>query len=398
MRTKTMLTNLSRLSLLLIALFTIAGCEDVSDPALFEPSTDLPDYQQASFSLYQSETKAWLSQHRYFFTNDKLSEIERIAPQEVLPLKPNGKAVLLVHGLGDSPYSFVDVAEHLAEQGYLVRTVLLPGHGSKPADLTLPELNDWQAIVSHHVTLLKQKQMNIWLGGYSTGANLVTQYAITDNDIQGLLLFAPAYQPVSFFTQFASLAKHFTSWATRNLEDNYLRYNSLAMNGVANYHQTTQLVEQLLSTSTYNHPVFMILSEYDSVIDSNYSAEQFSSKMMNPSSHLIWLGEEAQSDTRSTSYSMRRNDLKISSGSHMAMLFSPENIEYGEKGKNKICQNGQGSEKQQRCEAGEEVWFSGRGYVEENKIFARTTYNPYFDQSMRAMDNVMKDSELKRAE
>jgi alpha-beta hydrolase superfamily lysophospholipase len=45
---------------------------------------------------------------------------------------PNGKALVLVHGLGDSPYSFRDIANHLAEQDYLVRAILLPSHGSLP--------------------------------------------------------------------------------------------------------------------------------------------------------------------------------------------------------------------------------------------------------------------------
>ncbi len=62
------------------------------------------------------------------------------APFEIEPKDPSGKAILLVHGLSDSPYSFVDVANKLADQGFLVRVPLLPGHGAKPSDLMLPQL------------------------------------------------------------------------------------------------------------------------------------------------------------------------------------------------------------------------------------------------------------------
>ncbi|WP_300176697.1 hypothetical protein [uncultured Aliivibrio sp.] len=44
------------------------------------------------------------------------------------------KAILLVHGLGDSPYSFSDLATTFSEQGFYVQVLLLPGHGSKPEE------------------------------------------------------------------------------------------------------------------------------------------------------------------------------------------------------------------------------------------------------------------------
>ena len=86
--------------------------------------------------------------------------------------------MLLVHGLGYSPFSFTDVAQHLADQGYLVSSILLSGHGSKVGDLMLPSLEDWQNVVHHHTQLLKEQTEEIWLGGYSTGVNLVTSEAL----------------------------------------------------------------------------------------------------------------------------------------------------------------------------------------------------------------------------
>ena len=53
-------------------------------------------------------------------------------------------AVLLVHGLADSPYTYSDIASDLREQGVTVQVLLLPGHGSKPEDLLLPKYQDWQ--------------------------------------------------------------------------------------------------------------------------------------------------------------------------------------------------------------------------------------------------------------
>jgi len=74
-----------------------------------------------------------------------------------------------VHGLADSPFSFIDVANHLADKGYLVRAVLLPGHGSKVGDLMLPSLADWQNVVAHHSELLKQRVEKVCLGRLRSG-------------------------------------------------------------------------------------------------------------------------------------------------------------------------------------------------------------------------------------
>lgn len=118
-----------------IALLT--ACSQSNTDPNFVASASLPSYSQDNFQQYIDETKQWLSQHRVFKTDNIEKELQANTPFELIPEKPNGDAVLLVHGLGDSPYSFMDVAQHLAAQGYLVRAILLPGHGSKVGDLIL---------------------------------------------------------------------------------------------------------------------------------------------------------------------------------------------------------------------------------------------------------------------
>ncbi|WP_443088978.1 alpha/beta hydrolase [Vibrio sp. 16] len=367
----------------------IVGCSSpVEDPA-YEKAAALPDYSQDSFAQYVAETKIWLEQHRLFITEDKQAELASVLPHEYRPAQPNGQGVLLVHGLGDSPYSFHDIATHLAERGYLVRTILLPGHASKVGDLQLPTLQDWQGVVNHHIELLKQETAQLWLGGYSTGANLATSAALSDESIQGLLLFSPALEPGSGVVKFAELASHFITWADQDPEDNPLRYNSLPMNAAAIYYQTSAIVREQLEAANYSRPVFMLLSEGDKVIDTEYAVSTFSEKMPNAANHIVWQGEHDLSEPRSTRFSMRIPEQRISNGSHMGLLFSPTNPNYGVGGSNLICSNGQPEETSNSCAQGEDIWFSAWGYVEPGKTHARLTYNPYFEQSMAIMDKVM---------
>ena len=367
----------------------LTACSQSNIDPNYQVSESLPNYSQHNFQQYITETKEWLLAHRVFKANDIEKELQANLPFELIPENPNGDAVLLVHGLGDSPYSFTDVAKHLVSQGYLVRTVLLPGHGSKAGDLMLPTEEDWQGVVNHHIALLKPRSNKLWLGGYSTGANLVTSEALHDDSIEGLLLFSPAFKPDSSAVKWANLASYVVTWADQDPETNYTRYNSLPMHGAAVYYDTVKTVQADLEHITYNKPVFMMMSEGDSVIDTVFPTNVFQKQFTNENNQLIWLGEDDLSIPNSTRFNMERPYLHIVNSSHMGLLFSPDNVEYGVEGNIIICNNGQTKEQETSCEQGDDVWFSSYGWAEKGKTLARLTYNPYFEQSMEKLDSVM---------
>lgn len=381
--------TISTFSLVAVITAGLIGCSTPPQDPAFQASSNLPNYDQATFSAYVAETKQWLEQNRLFMTQDKASELANVLPKEYRPKTPNGQGVLLVHGLGDTPYSFVNVAQHLADKGYLVRTVLLSGHASKVGDLQLPRLEDWQGTVKHHIALLKEDVGSVWVGGYSTGANLVTEQAILDDAINGVLLFSPAFQPNSSSVKYAGLASYFVTWADQDPEDNPLRYNSLPMSAAAVYYETSVKVRDQLDGASYDKPVFMLMSEADRVINSQFAIDVFSKQFTNPNNRLVWQGEQSIPEPRSTRFSMDLPDQRISNGSHMGLLFSPTNPNYGIKGKSRICSNGQTEEQEIACMKGDTVWYSAWGYTEPNKNHARLTYNPYFTESMALLDQVM---------
>ncbi|WP_084202341.1 alpha/beta hydrolase [Aeromonas fluvialis] len=378
--------------LLSVPLLALGGCElNGTEPPYYQAAATLPDFRQPSFSEYVKETTDWLQVERYVVGADKAYEISVNAPREFRPHTPNGDGILLVHGLGDSPYSFVDIARHLSQQGYLVRTMLLPGHGSKVGDLQLASDTQWQESVAHQVSLLRQEVDNIWLGGYSTGANLVTSHALAHDEISGLILYSPAFKAQSKLLPLSEYAQYLVTWADRDPEHNRLRYESLPMKAAVSYYQTTKRVRSLLSAKPiYNKPVFMVISEGDNVIDKAYASDVFQQQFTHPNARLVWLGETPPDDPRAKAFSMKLPALRISEGSHMGALFAPDNREYGIAGRNRICSNGQPPVAEQACEAGADVWYSSYGYTEEGKIHARLTYNPYFAESMQLLAQVLR--------
>lgn len=378
---------------ILLSLFVllISGCVQVPDSPAFKPSTKMPEYNQSSFEQYVRESRAWLAENRAFITEDKAREIDANAPFELKPEKASKKkkGILLVHGLGDSPYSFVDIAPMLAKQGFLVRVILLPGHGSKPADLIWPEMEDWMGAVKHHTRLLQSEVDEVWLGGFSTGGNLVTSLALEDESIKGLVLFSPGFVPKSKLVALAPVLARIQDWADIDPTDNFARYDSLAVNGAGEYYKTSKEVRNGLKKQAFDRPVLVAMSEGDSVIDPHGVVKLFEQRFTHPDSRLIWYGNDPGSkDDRVEVLEARIPELRISSFSHMAALFAPENPYYGKGGEYRMCNNGQG-DLEAECPTEENLWYSGWGYREEGKIHARLTWNPYFEDLKSEMSRLM---------
>lgn len=371
------------------AFFTIACSQQQVLPER-QPSASLPEYQHTDFKNYIRHNQQWLRDNRFYLSDDRELEISINTPFELKPTQPNGKAVLLVHGLSDSPYSFIDIGQELVEQGYLVRTLLLPGHGSKAADLMLPELEDWTGIVKHHTQLLTQEYDEVWLGGYSTGANLVTIEASENSQVDGLLLFSPAFKPDNNLVRLAPIARHFVDWADEDPEENIAKYDSLPMNGAAVYYQTSSLVRDKLTDKSLDIPVFMAISEGDSVIDTLTALELYQTRFSSNDKQLVWFGEYQPKVQGLNQFSMRLPEQRISAGSHMSPLYKVDNPHYGLNGRFRMCSNGQEEEKELLCRQGQDVWYSGWGYRENDKVHARLSWNPYFKETMAVIQRVMK--------
>ncbi|WP_305857875.1 alpha/beta hydrolase [Balneatrix alpica] len=378
------------LTLFMVALVTLtSGCARQEDNPLYAPSAQLAPYQQASFSEYVQQTQAHLAANRVFLSSHQAEEVALNSPWQRAPAQPAKRGILLVHGLGDSPYYFTDLAEPLLQQGFIVRSLLLPGHGTRPADLMLPQLQDWQQMLEHQLALLQQEVDEVWLGGYSTGANLVTSAAIQHPNVAGLLLFSPGFVPGSALVRFAPWISWVMPWADQDPALNPLRYDSLPMQGAALYYQSVEHVQQQLKEKGYNKPTLMVLSEGDSVLDSRAIAHLFDQHFSHPASQLLWLGDNPPALPRLQAFSMKLPELRISQGSHMSPLFSAENPYYGRQGSQRICNNGQSLEAEQACQQGATTWYGPWGYQEPGKIHARLSWNPYFSQVSAAIQQLL---------
>lgn len=108
---------------------------------------------------------------------------------------PAAKAVVLCHGLTDSPYFLKAIGRYFHHQlGYDVYLPLLQGHGlKKPKGMEGVQLEAWKANVDFAVRTAAGKAASVSIGGLSTGGTLSVYTACTDPTITGdLFLFSAA--------------------------------------------------------------------------------------------------------------------------------------------------------------------------------------------------------------
>ena len=373
--------------------------DDAQSDASFNASTQPFPTQVAPFDNYKEQVFNYLSANRSFVGTDKSAEIAMNMPFEC-GISVNDKGLFLVHGLGDSPYFCRELAATLCEKGLRVRVMLLPGHGSKPGDMLSVSYEQWQAETDFQLEQFASTVEQLYVGGFSTGANLTTISAFDRNDINGMIHFSPAFKSRFFVSKLAPYIDTLYPWPNVEAEDNPSRYNSTAMPGFAAYQESVNALARRFDNGNGNKtsldvPVLMVLAEKDSVVDTQHVAQRFKENFTNDKKCLLWQGEEAPDvfiDNPSMSgqllmQSMNLPEERISAASHMSSLFSARNSLYGTQSTFKICDNGQGSESEARCKEGKEgkegkdLWYGPWGYDDEdaNRVYARLTYNPYFD-------------------
>ena len=107
--------------------------------------------------------------------------------------KKNGHiGIVLVHGFTGSPAAMRPWAEFLNARGYSVRVPLLPGHGTKPADLNQVEWPEWPAKVKAEIVELQKNCSQVFVAGLSMGGGTTLNVASELGDkLSGIILVNP---------------------------------------------------------------------------------------------------------------------------------------------------------------------------------------------------------------
>ena len=165
----------------------------------------------------------------------------------MMPAGKPGGAVVLLHGLTDSPYSLRHMARRYAADGFAVVAIRLPGHGSVPAGLSKVGWEQWTAatrLAVRHARQLGGPGVPLHLIGFSNGGALAMKYALEALEDKSLarpdriVLISPMIG-ITSMARFAGVfgwpafvpAFDKAAWLGIVPEFNPFKYNSFPVNG-----------------------------------------------------------------------------------------------------------------------------------------------------------------------
>jgi alpha-beta hydrolase superfamily lysophospholipase len=177
-------------------------------------------------------------------------------------MEPDGKpvgAVVLLHGLTDSPYSLRHVAKRYRDHGFVAIGIRIPAHGTVPAGLTNVRWEDWMAATRLAVREARRRvppPAPLHLVGFSNGGALAMKYsldALQDAKLaraDRIVLFTPMIG-ITRFARFAGLASlpallppfANAAWLSVVPEFNPFKYNSFPVNGARQSYRLTDALQ-----------------------------------------------------------------------------------------------------------------------------------------------------------
>lgn len=211
--------------------------------------------------------------------------------------QPRG-AVLLLHGMSDSPYALRSVGEALNKSDYWVLGMRMPGHGTAPSGLRHISRQDMAAAVRIGMRHLGEKMNGkpVHIIGYSTGASLALEFAL--DALEGKAAPVPAslvlISPAIGVHSAAGMARFKNSlgnlpglsglgYLQVQPEFDPYKYNSFATNAADVVHRLTRSVASRIRARAGENPDVVLppVLVFKSTVDATVTTEAVVDNLLN---------------------------------------------------------------------------------------------------------------------
>lgn len=299
---------------MVLVLAMLGAC--ATDPAgRYAPSAEVPvalwldpKGRPKWFGDYAKDARAHIQRYHEDTAETRPENwLEQVSPRQWemagVGCKPsNTHGVLLVHGLTDSPYLMRDLGNALAPEGpsavpplkngrcLLLRSLLLPGHGTRPGDLLTVRYQDWLAATEWGLRSFAGRAHRVHLVGFSTGGALGLLAAFRQQDkaleppLASLVLLAPAIQAVDPMSHHPWLLRvaawsGLRPWVDKDPDRDWAKYESFALNAGAQIALLGRELDKRMDAQPEKKaipvPVFIAAALNDSTIDTAESIRRF---------------------------------------------------------------------------------------------------------------------------
>ncbi len=209
------------------------------------------------------------------------------------------RAVLILHGFGDTPQSVAPLATYLHAAGWTVRAPLLPGHGRTLREFGNSSAADWLECAGEEMAALQATHRRVVLIGQSMGGALATILAAASPP-PALVLLAPYLDMPPEVRRLARLQKlwsfalpYVDSGGEESIVDETERAASLAYGAVNGrvLRQLLHLVEQARAAyPRVRSPLLVAQSRRDNRITESVTRRAFA-RFGSTRKRLVWLDE-----------------------------------------------------------------------------------------------------------
>jgi esterase/lipase len=270
------------------------------------------------------------------------------------PGRRGPRGILLIHGLTDSPFLMRDVGGHFQRRCFLVRAILLPGHGTVPGDLLDATFEEWIEAARYGIDSFAGQVERLYVAGFSTGSALALYHALGQDalrhSIAALVLFSPAVKVARPLVPLANWHKIY-SWAIpRGAWDGRLfdehdaaKYESFTKNAGDQVYLLTRAIAERRRQRPLDTPVFIAMSLDDSTVSSPATIEFFNAitPLTVPSTNVLINYTRAPYALDAQQPLRDRSSVFVGEGivsfSHVAIPVRPDNPHYGRDGAYRSC-------------------------------------------------------------
>lgn len=383
----------------------IGSCASAPDSPLFRDSgtkLDFPYESELPFLSYLELTREYVLKNRVFLASNaegKALELDRVVPfEQKLPehcsdLKEH--AALLLHGVLDTAFAMRDIALALSQNCIASRAMLLPGHGTRPAQMVRVTHEQWVAAANYGLNSLKNDYEKVSIIGFSLGGLISLFTASNRRDVHRVIALSPAlnvaYPALAWNTKWMRL---FSDWIDIDPFVLPVRYSATSTNSIAEIYELSRLTQASLQQNGLEAPALMIQSRDEITIDP-VANRDFFRQHMSDKHHLIEYGNGEAEAPRHTIRSSYFPEQKIFNFSHVTLPYSPENDVFGINGSHRECGLNIGivdKELARVCMTNKENWKGEIGSAPEKyQPIQRLTFNPDFHRMSKDIVKWIKD-------
>ena len=360
----------------------------------------------ADFDSYVVHVTRELQSHRLPFVSSRAdAELTSVSPFRILPGPgcqpgaPRGIAVL-VHGLSDTAFAMRDLAQSFSRLCFESRGLLLPGHGTRPADLMVVDHQDWLAHVEAAVLQAGRENDVVVLAGFSLGAALaLTVAAEVPDKVDAVIGLSPAYRLRSnFLARQARWVAAFRPWLDLGPREDFARYGAMPTRGIASTMAALGVMDgRVRRAGAVKTPWLVVQSEDDEVVDVAENRRFFDAKAGHPRSILVnyFSGQPNGTPGERVVWLPAADDtLRVVGLSHLALHISPENPHYGVSGTYRNCGSPpfRSEDEVRSCKQAQRVWYGVGGQSPPpGEAGARATFNPHYPDLERRIGEFLRE-------